>query len=110
MRRHCEPREAIQAQFPRPNLRIIQYYVNPGLLRRISPTTYRKCGGGFAMTGRASPCPVPAHCAGTLDVGCAAHGGGGGSPRRARVGGFETRPYEPPQSAPSATYVQTHRL
>jgi hypothetical protein len=31
--------------------------------------TYRKCGGGFAKTGRASPCPVPAHCAGTVDEG-----------------------------------------
>ncbi|MDR0936018.1 MAG: hypothetical protein LBM98_04975 [Oscillospiraceae bacterium] len=28
------------------------YYVNPGLLRRISLTTYRKCGGGFAKTVR----------------------------------------------------------
>ncbi|MDR0936926.1 MAG: hypothetical protein LBM98_09615 [Oscillospiraceae bacterium] len=33
-------------------LRIADYYVNPGLLRRISPTTYRKCGGGFAKTVR----------------------------------------------------------
>ncbi|MDR0935090.1 MAG: hypothetical protein LBM98_00240 [Oscillospiraceae bacterium] len=33
--------------------------------------TYRECGGGFAMTGRAKPCPVPALCAGTLDVGYA---------------------------------------
>jgi hypothetical protein len=37
-------------------LRVLNYYVNPGLLRRISLTTYRKCGGGFAMTGAdASP-------------------------------------------------------
>ncbi|MDR0935217.1 MAG: hypothetical protein LBM98_00880 [Oscillospiraceae bacterium] len=37
-------------------LRISRFYVNPGLLRRISLTTYRKCGGGFAMTGAgASP-------------------------------------------------------
>ncbi|MDR0935683.1 MAG: hypothetical protein LBM98_03255 [Oscillospiraceae bacterium] len=35
--------------------------------------TYRKCGGGFAKTGRAKPCPVPAPCAGTVDGGCAAH-------------------------------------
>ncbi|MDR0935363.1 MAG: hypothetical protein LBM98_01630 [Oscillospiraceae bacterium] len=35
------------------------YYVNPGLLRRISLTTYRKCGGGFAKTGLASPSPAP---------------------------------------------------
>ncbi|MDR0936270.1 MAG: hypothetical protein LBM98_06285, partial [Oscillospiraceae bacterium] len=28
-----------------------------------------KCGGGFAKTGRAKPCPVPAHCAGTVDEG-----------------------------------------
>ncbi|MDR0935744.1 MAG: hypothetical protein LBM98_03570 [Oscillospiraceae bacterium] len=50
--------------------RIARYYVNPGLLRRISLTTYRKCGGGFAKTGRALPCPVPAQCAGTVDGGC----------------------------------------
>ncbi|MDR0937594.1 MAG: hypothetical protein LBM98_13040 [Oscillospiraceae bacterium] len=29
------------------------------MLRRISLTTYRKCGGGFAKTGRAAPCPAP---------------------------------------------------
>ncbi|MDR0936226.1 MAG: hypothetical protein LBM98_06060 [Oscillospiraceae bacterium] len=29
--------------------------------------TYRKCGGGFAKTGRGKPCPVPAQCAGTVD-------------------------------------------
>ncbi|MDR0937563.1 MAG: hypothetical protein LBM98_12880 [Oscillospiraceae bacterium] len=34
------------------SLRIAGYYVNPGLLRRISLTTYRKCGGGFAKTVR----------------------------------------------------------
>ncbi|MDR0937380.1 MAG: hypothetical protein LBM98_11955 [Oscillospiraceae bacterium] len=49
--------------------RIAGYYVNPGLLRRISLTTYRKCGGGFAKTGWATPSPVPAHCAGTVDAG-----------------------------------------
>ncbi|MDR0936553.1 MAG: hypothetical protein LBM98_07740 [Oscillospiraceae bacterium] len=47
-------------------LRIAGAYVNPGLLRRISLTTYRKCGGGFAKTvrrrahhgqGEALPCP-----------------------------------------------------
>ncbi|MDR0936360.1 MAG: hypothetical protein LBM98_06775 [Oscillospiraceae bacterium] len=27
------------------------------MLRRISLTTYRKCGGGFAKTGRGKPCP-----------------------------------------------------
>ncbi|MDR0936479.1 MAG: hypothetical protein LBM98_07370 [Oscillospiraceae bacterium] len=32
------------------------------MLRRISLTTYRKCGGGFAMTGRAMPCPRSTHC------------------------------------------------
>ncbi|MDR0936054.1 MAG: hypothetical protein LBM98_05155 [Oscillospiraceae bacterium] len=32
-------------------------------------STYRKCGGGFAKTGLASPSPVPAQCAGTLDGG-----------------------------------------
>ncbi|MDR0935931.1 MAG: hypothetical protein LBM98_04530 [Oscillospiraceae bacterium] len=37
-------------------LRIAGVYVNPGLLRRISLTTYLECGGGFAMTGAgASP-------------------------------------------------------
>ncbi|MDR0937528.1 MAG: hypothetical protein LBM98_12705 [Oscillospiraceae bacterium] len=41
-------------------LRIVGLYVNPGLLRRVSLTTYRKCGGGFAMTGRAMPCPQQA--------------------------------------------------
>ncbi|MDR0935086.1 MAG: hypothetical protein LBM98_00215 [Oscillospiraceae bacterium] len=39
------------------SIRIAGYYVNPGLLRRISSTTYRKCGGGFAMTGRGKPSP-----------------------------------------------------
>ncbi|MDR0935370.1 MAG: hypothetical protein LBM98_01665 [Oscillospiraceae bacterium] len=38
--------------------------------------TYRECGGGFAKTVRALPCPVPALCAGTLDVGCVALGAG----------------------------------
>ncbi|MDR0936179.1 MAG: hypothetical protein LBM98_05795 [Oscillospiraceae bacterium] len=38
--------------------------------------TYRKCGGGFAKTGRASPCPVPAQCAGTVDGVTSAHGAG----------------------------------
>ncbi|MDR0935518.1 MAG: hypothetical protein LBM98_02415 [Oscillospiraceae bacterium] len=47
-------------------VRIVGVYVNPGLLRRISSTTYRKCGGGFAKTvrrrahhgqGVALPCP-----------------------------------------------------
>ncbi|MDR0935849.1 MAG: hypothetical protein LBM98_04120, partial [Oscillospiraceae bacterium] len=38
--------------------------------------TYRKCGGGFAKTGRAKPCPVPAHCAGTVDGVTSAHGAG----------------------------------
>ncbi|MDR0935865.1 MAG: hypothetical protein LBM98_04200 [Oscillospiraceae bacterium] len=38
--------------------------------------TYRKCGGGFAKTGRALPCPVPARCAGTVDGGTSAHGAG----------------------------------
>ncbi|MDR0936172.1 MAG: hypothetical protein LBM98_05760 [Oscillospiraceae bacterium] len=28
---------------------------------------------GFAKTGRASPCPVPAHCAGTVDGVTSAH-------------------------------------
>ncbi|MDR0935919.1 MAG: hypothetical protein LBM98_04470 [Oscillospiraceae bacterium] len=32
-------------------------YVNPGLLRRISLTTYRKFGGGFAMTVRRGGAP-----------------------------------------------------
>ncbi|MDR0937304.1 MAG: hypothetical protein LBM98_11550, partial [Oscillospiraceae bacterium] len=45
-------------------LRIADHYVNPGLLRRITFTTYRKCGGGFAKTGWAKPSPVPAQCAG----------------------------------------------
>ncbi|MDR0936770.1 MAG: hypothetical protein LBM98_08825 [Oscillospiraceae bacterium] len=30
----------------------------------------------LAMTGRAKPCPVPAHYAGTVDVGYGAHGAG----------------------------------
>ncbi|MDR0937188.1 MAG: hypothetical protein LBM98_10945 [Oscillospiraceae bacterium] len=58
----CYRCEAIQCRGRniRPTyLRIAEYYVNPGLLRRISLTTYRKCGGGFAKTGRASPCPAP---------------------------------------------------
>ncbi|MDR0935387.1 MAG: hypothetical protein LBM98_01750, partial [Oscillospiraceae bacterium] len=55
---------------------IAGYYVNPGLLRRISLTTYRECGGGFAKTGRAKPCPVPALCAGTVDGVTSAHGAG----------------------------------
>ncbi|MDR0935901.1 MAG: hypothetical protein LBM98_04380 [Oscillospiraceae bacterium] len=38
--------------------------------------TYRKCGGGFAKTGRAKPSPVPAHCAGTVDGVTSAHGAG----------------------------------
>ncbi|MDR0937653.1 MAG: hypothetical protein LBM98_13340 [Oscillospiraceae bacterium] len=42
-------------------LRIAGLYVNPGLLRRITFPTYRKCGGGFAKTGWA--CPAPALCA-----------------------------------------------
>ncbi|MDR0937374.1 MAG: hypothetical protein LBM98_11925, partial [Oscillospiraceae bacterium] len=33
-------------------LRIAGAYVNPGLLRRISLTTYRTWGGGFAKTVR----------------------------------------------------------
>ncbi|MDR0936234.1 MAG: hypothetical protein LBM98_06100 [Oscillospiraceae bacterium] len=33
-------------------IRIAGAYVNPGLLRRVSLTTYRKCGGGFAKTVR----------------------------------------------------------
>ncbi|MDR0935947.1 MAG: hypothetical protein LBM98_04610 [Oscillospiraceae bacterium] len=37
--------------------------------------TYRECGGGFAKTGRASPCPVPAHCAGTVNGGYAIRAG-----------------------------------
>ncbi|MDR0937113.1 MAG: hypothetical protein LBM98_10570 [Oscillospiraceae bacterium] len=46
--------------------RILGAYVNPGLLRRISLTTYRKCGGGFAKTvrrgahhGQGKPCLAP---------------------------------------------------
>ncbi|MDR0937556.1 MAG: hypothetical protein LBM98_12845 [Oscillospiraceae bacterium] len=54
--------------------------------------TYRKCGGGFAKTGRASPCPVPAQCAGTVDGGCV-------RARRGK-GGFETRPYVAPSNPP----------
>ncbi|MDR0935123.1 MAG: hypothetical protein LBM98_00405 [Oscillospiraceae bacterium] len=46
------------------------------MLRRISLTTYRKCGGGFAKTGWAKPSPVPAHCAGTVDGVTSAHGAG----------------------------------
>ncbi|MDR0935077.1 MAG: hypothetical protein LBM98_00170 [Oscillospiraceae bacterium] len=57
-------------------MRIAGYYVNPGLLRRVSLTTYRKCGGGFAKTGRGKPCPVPAQCAGTVDGVTSAHGAG----------------------------------
>ncbi|MDR0935577.1 MAG: hypothetical protein LBM98_02720 [Oscillospiraceae bacterium] len=56
----CYRCEAIQCRGDniRPtSIRIADYYVNPGLLRRISLTTYRKCGGGFAKTGRAMPCP-----------------------------------------------------
>ncbi|MDR0935130.1 MAG: hypothetical protein LBM98_00440 [Oscillospiraceae bacterium] len=54
---------------------------------------------GFANMGRAKPCPVPAHCAGTVDVGCV----------RARRGedGFETRPYvapQPPSKLPSLIF------
>ncbi|MDR0935202.1 MAG: hypothetical protein LBM98_00805 [Oscillospiraceae bacterium] len=76
--RHCEapisPRyvqryrcEAIQCRGDNIQ-RIAGYYVNPGLLRRISLTTYRKCGGGFAKTGRASPCPFPrAGCPHSVD-------------------------------------------
>ncbi|MDR0936184.1 MAG: hypothetical protein LBM98_05820 [Oscillospiraceae bacterium] len=92
------------------------------MLRRISLTTYRKCGGGFAKTvrrrahhgqGEALPCP------GALRR----DGGRWTRPRTARVwtwvlgldcfarlamtgkGGFETRPYVTPVRA--ATPVQT---
>ncbi|MDR0937305.1 MAG: hypothetical protein LBM98_11555, partial [Oscillospiraceae bacterium] len=58
-------------------------------------TTYRKCGGGFAKMGRAKPCPVPAHCAGTADDG-RARARRGEPPRRYAVrslpGGEWTRP------------------
>ncbi|MDR0937535.1 MAG: hypothetical protein LBM98_12740, partial [Oscillospiraceae bacterium] len=71
--RHCEApvspryvgryrREAIQCRGDniRPTcLSIAGFYVNPGLLRRVSLTTYRKCGGGFAKTGRAYALPCP---------------------------------------------------
>jgi hypothetical protein len=124
--RHCEapvsPRyvqcyrcEAIQCRgdnIQPTSLRIAGYYVNPGLLRRISLTTYRKCGGGFAKTGRAKPCPVPAHRAGTVDDG-RVRARRGIPPRRYAAplsrgeftgeGGFETRPYER-----VAQFVHTH--
>jgi hypothetical protein len=69
-------------------LRIADYYVNPGLLRRISLTTYHKCGGGFAMTvrrgahhgqGQALSCPRALR--GNVGRGCALRGK---PPRRLR--------------------------
>ncbi|MDR0937340.1 MAG: hypothetical protein LBM98_11730 [Oscillospiraceae bacterium] len=50
-------REAIQCRGDNIRITYRGFCVNPGLLRRISLTTYHKCGGGFAMTGRALPCP-----------------------------------------------------
>ncbi|MDR0937065.1 MAG: hypothetical protein LBM98_10330 [Oscillospiraceae bacterium] len=44
------------------SLRIADDYVNPGLLRRISSTTYRKCGGGFAKTVRRGGAPRAGLC------------------------------------------------
>ncbi|MDR0937070.1 MAG: hypothetical protein LBM98_10355 [Oscillospiraceae bacterium] len=81
--------------------------------------TYRKCGGGFAKTGRASPAP---RCA-RLSARCAAVAAGRGYRRRAgqapplqigasrhdttrKRGGFETRPLRffprPPQGVPTS--------
>ncbi|MDR0935762.1 MAG: hypothetical protein LBM98_03665 [Oscillospiraceae bacterium] len=90
----CYRCEAIQCREDNIRLtspRIAEYYVNPGLLRRISLTTYRKCGGGFAKTGRVALPPRTAR------------GNHPGAVRR--KGGFETRPYAPP-----ATHVQANRL
>ncbi|MDR0935478.1 MAG: hypothetical protein LBM98_02215 [Oscillospiraceae bacterium] len=51
VRRHCEPRQAFQAQFPRPNLTYRRILRQPWIASPRFNVTYRKCGGGFAMTG-----------------------------------------------------------
>ncbi|MDR0936111.1 MAG: hypothetical protein LBM98_05450 [Oscillospiraceae bacterium] len=78
--RHCEapvsPRyvgryrcEAIQCRERNIRLTYLGWLRQPWIALPHINGTYRKCGGGFAMTGLASPCPVPAHCAGTVDGG-----------------------------------------
>ncbi|MDR0936061.1 MAG: hypothetical protein LBM98_05190 [Oscillospiraceae bacterium] len=85
VRRHCEapprPRyvgryrcEAIQCRGDNIRLAYRTILRQPWIASPRFNSTYRKCGGGFEMTGRAKPCPVPAQCAGTVDGATSAHG------------------------------------